>query len=234
MLTSLMEINIALPKRDVTDRAKLFNTSLQEARIWGADYLDSLQEHSKWKLAHSYNVAVLSYRIATEVFSYSSSEAEMFMEAGIVHDIGCLDVSEDIINKDSVLSYDEFELQKIHVEGTLKRLPDTEKYTNMAKVIRGHHQFRNDPYPALTDEEEGLDKSSRLFMDRKILALADQVEALMASKQSSRPYKEPSTPEETIRLLTHARDGSKTEYFTPEEAKMAAELGQDFFDQEAL
>lgn len=270
MATSLGEEHnvIAIPELQ-SERQQIknaFTEALKEVQQWGSEHINNLHAIAPWKLAHSYNVSFTAYYLARNHFNYSEQEALKFLKIGILHDLGFAYVenAKHILNKEGFLEEDEFEAQKAHVANTLhlKNMPANDEYAYMKKIIRGHHQFQYESYPERTAEEEKIDREKdilknrdnylhKLYLDRKILALADQAEAMTAEGLSERRYlkklygtlsredaKEKRRKDAEFNMR-HSRPDRRTgkvittDFFTDEEVDAAVAAAQVVFTQES-
>lgn len=203
---------------EVITREAILRESVQNSP-WVLPLVEKLAEYSEWKFNHSMNVAVLSYDIATKIYGYSHQEALTIVRAGIVHDLGYMNVPEEIVNKQGPLAPDEYEAQKSHVEDSMQMIMPFDP--EVAYIVVGHHQMQINGYPPI-----GLYKvPDDIRKKQEVLALADQTEALMAK----RPYKPGFDAEKTLYFLTHDKPGNSTNFFDPLKARAAAMIGSDFF-----
>ncbi|MBR9689580.1 MAG: HD domain-containing protein [Candidatus Altiarchaeota archaeon] len=113
--------------------------------------LDSLKEHDLATYQHSLRVGLLSYKAAKE-FDYDLED--MFI-AGLLHDIGKIAISPDLLSKKGTLSVEEWLELEEHVETSYEMLKND--YVFCAEVIRRHHKYQQDSYPVnLPELNEGL------------------------------------------------------------------------------
>ncbi|MBI5919785.1 MAG: PAS domain S-box protein [Nitrosomonadales bacterium] len=99
--------------------------------------------------------------------------------AGIVHDLGKINVPAEILSKPGVLSGIEYSLIKIHPQAGYEILKGIEFPWPIAQAVLQHHErLDGSGYP------QGL-KDEQILLEAKILAVADVVEAM----SSHRPYR---------------------------------------------
>jgi PAS domain S-box-containing protein/putative nucleotidyltransferase with HDIG domain len=127
---------------------------------------------------HQERVAVMAVRIA-ERMDLSESVCEAIRVAGIVHDIGKINVPAEILSKPGRLTDSEFALIRQHAEAGYELLLPIEFPWPIAEIVRQHHERLNGSgYP------RGLEDGA-ICIEARVLAVADTVEAMSAH----RPYR---------------------------------------------
>lgn len=120
--------------------------------------------------------------------NFSEKEIYDIKTAGVLHDIGKITVSPDLLNKQGKLTAEEFEIIKRHVDTGYQILKSVDEYTALAEAVLYHHERCDGKgYP------EGL-KSEKIPLIAKIIAVADSFEAMTAN----RPYQKAKTKDEAI------------------------------------
>lgn len=100
--------------------------------------------------------------------------------AGLFHDIGMIEIPEEIINKKTELTDEERELVKIHTTSAFHILGKFESYPLIRDAARWHHERMDGKgYP------NGL-KGENIPLIARIVAVADAYDAMT----SNRPYRE--------------------------------------------
>lgn len=128
---------------------------------------------------HSYNVAVISVRIALKL-GLNKEQINIIRQAALLHDIGKIEVHPGILFKPNHLSDLEYEIIKKHAEFGYEIVKDIEFNDKIKKIILQHHERNNGSgYP------QGL-KTDEILLETKIIAVADVFEA-MISQRSYRP-----------------------------------------------
>ena len=151
----------------------------------------SIKRYDDYTYSHSAMVGLISTLIGTKL-GMKTSELESLATAGLMHDIGKLDVPIEITNKPARLTREEFEIMKTHPSNAVLRLRENRRF-NMV-VLRGiechHEKYDGTGYPhALSGE------SIPLF--GRILALADVYDALT----SKRSYRDSWTSDQVIEYM---------------------------------
>lgn len=127
---------------------------------------------------HQRRVAHLASAIATEM-RMTDHGVDGVRLAGVVHDIGKIQIPTEILSKPGRLTPVEFELIKQHAVGWYEILKAINFPWPIAQIVRQHHErLDGSGYPqALT--------SDQILLEAKILAVADVVESII----SHRPYR---------------------------------------------
>ena len=137
----------------------------------------------KYTQNHSYRVSVYATRIAA-CLGLSPDRVEDVRAAALLHDIGKLDISRELLYKAARLSQEEMEEMSTHIEkgvellglvgGSLRRV---------IPIILAHHdKFDGSGYHPTRGEE--------IPLEARIIALADAYDALT----SDRPYRRAISP----------------------------------------
>jgi len=127
---------------------------------------------------HSDRVSMYSVKVA-EKLGMSKEEIKIIKEAGQMHDVGKIGISDDILRKPGPLEDYEFEIMRQHPtigEGIILPLSG---FLNLRDPIRHHHEWLNGQgYP---DHLKG----DEIPMSSRILAVVDSYDAMT----SDRPYR---------------------------------------------
>lgn len=149
-----------------------------------------MEEKDPYTRDHSKNVTLISLFLADRL-NLSKRDKELLKEASLLHDIGKIGISDEILNKKGKLSHEEFEIVKRHPEIAFKILSDINGVETIAKIIRHHHEkMDGSGYP------DGLREEEIPFLSR-VIAVADIFDALI----SDRPYRSALSPEEAIKVM---------------------------------
>lgn len=156
--------------------------------------MSDLRAYDDYTYGHSVNVAVLSCIIGLSM-DLDDSELSDLVLAGLLHDIGKLRIPPQILNKNSQLTKEEFEIMKTHAQESYNLLSGRSDISSFVKnaVLLHHENEDGSGYPhGLTGDE--------LPRITKILHIADIYDALVAD----RSYKEGYSPFEAIEYLMGA------------------------------
>lgn len=155
------------------------------------DFIDTLYALKKWDhytFKHSFDVFILGTLLAKRHDIHSLDSVAL---GYLFHDIGKIEISQDILGKKGKLTFDEFELiQKHTVKGEVI-LNSLEQY-HIAHFARSHHErIDGTGYP---DHLSGRALSREL----RILNIVDVYSALTLK----RPYKNAIPAQEALQILT--------------------------------
>ena len=150
---------------------------------------------------HSEHVAKLSSIIAEGV-GFPKLTKEKLQHAAIMHDIGKIGISEQLLRKDSLLTRDEHIEMRKHPNIGARIVNAVPFLEDTVEVILYHHErFDGTGYP------EGL-KGDKIPLTARIVAIADTVDAMMRD----RPYRKALSYSQ---LIDELKNGSGTQ-FDPE------------------
>lgn len=134
--------------------------------------------HDEYTKDHSSEVARLGKLLASSLELPDRKIKEAYW-AGIVHDIGKIEVPREILNKTSRLTDEEYKMIKKHPYTGYMALKDLEKLEDISKYVLYHHErWDGSGYP------EGLESNS-IPLVSQILSVVDAWDA-MTSKRSYR------------------------------------------------
>lgn len=209
-VTTIKNVFIHAESGDIKSAEKSFD----ESRELVSDMVDEILENKQlmvnmvdlkifndYVFYHSVDVAVLAVVMGlAENFSYNG--LYRLGMGGLLHDIGKIFISKDILDKAGKLTIDEMEIIKDHpVSGYeyLRKtcvLPD-ETYLS---VLQHHERFDGTGYPY------GV-AGSRINKNSRIIAVADVYDAMV----SDRPYRKALLPSDVVDYI----DSTSGELFDP-------------------
>ena len=139
-----------------------------------------------------HSVRVAKYAAATaEELGLEPQEIENILYAGLLHDIGKIGVSEQILYKPAILDVEEWEVIKAHPITGAKILEPILSLQRITPLVRHHHErYDGTGYP------EGLTRKE-IPLGARILAVADAFEAMT----SHRPYRRAMPPAQAAAIL---------------------------------
>ncbi len=159
---------------------------------------------------HSTNVSQYATEIA-EAIGYSKDGIERVRSAALLHDIGKLNLPDELFTKSGVLTDEEWEMIEHHPELGVSILKFIVGLQGCLDAVLFHHErYDGTGYP------RGL-KGKNIPLDARIMAVADTYDALT----SERPYRHSKlSPEEAIMELERCAGRQ----FDPEIVKVFAKL----------
>ena len=154
-------------------------------------WINKIKEKDEVTYTHSLNVSMLCYEFSL-FLSKSQAFAEEMKVAGLLHDIGKLDIPDEVLNKPGKLTDKEYEIMKSHTIYSKSYLRETSDIVR--NVAWGHHlSFSGGGYPDATLSGFNIPEECR------IAAICDVYDALTAKRQ----YKEPMTSSEALGLMSN-------------------------------
>ena len=156
---------------------------LRETYYGVLQILNQFVGNDKFTQNHSYRVSVYSTSIAAEM-RLPEQQIEDVRAAALLHDIGKLEISREILYKAARLDADETQEMKSHVEKGVKLLnPVGGSLRRVLPIILAHHdKFDGSGYHA--------SKGENIPIEARIIAVADAYDAMI----SDRPYRKGMTP----------------------------------------
>lgn len=156
----------------------LLNVYLETIRSLAA----AIDAKDSYTHGHSRRVTDLSVGIALEM-GLARSEVDTIRHASLLHDVGKIGISEQILLKPGRLTDDEFETIKSHPHIGAGILNSIEFLKKVCEIIKHHHErFDGKGYP---DGLAGMD----IPLGSRIICVADSFDAIT----SCRPYRKPLT-----------------------------------------
>jgi len=159
--------------------------------------MTNIKMYDEYTFAHSVNTAILAISLGS-FLSFGKAQIAALGVAGLLHDIGKVNIPHEIINKPGKLTDVEWEVVKRHpIEGALI-LSDAQGVTKLAMVAAfEHHQYGDvRGYPWIDDRLQQHPFSY-------IISLADTYEALTSARVY---HKVQISPEQAIRIIINMRD----------------------------
>ncbi|MCJ7663204.1 MAG: PAS domain S-box protein, partial [Desulfobacterales bacterium] len=171
--------------RDITERKQAQKElqrsyhKLRETLIVTVNTLASTVEmRDPYTAGHQRRVTILACAIAEEM-GLTEEQFDGLRMAGLIHDIGKINVPVEILSRPGRISDTEFNIIKTHPHAGYKVLKEIEFPWPVAQIVLQHHErLDGSGYP------QGL-KNGGIMLEAKILAVADVVEAMA----SDRPYR---------------------------------------------
>jgi putative nucleotidyltransferase with HDIG domain len=169
-------------------------------------FIDSIDKYTQ---EHSVRVSNLAAKIAEEM-NLPQTEVEDIRVAGLLHDVGKIDISIEVLKKAAALTEKEWEEIKTHTKKASSILrPVGGLLQNVIPLIETHHEyFDGGGYQKL--------KGNEIPLGSRILAVADAYDAML----SDRPYRKGKTPWEAVQEIKK-RAGTQ---FDPKVIKVFLEI----------
>ena len=153
-------------------------------------FADIIDQRSSFTYHHSTGIAALAKKAAAHLGYDEETQNKMYI-AGLLHDVGKLHVSPDILHKNGPLMPEErFEINK-HTYFTRKILEQIHGFEEIANYAANHHEKLDGtgyPYQRTEDQLGELDM---------VMAICDVYQALT----EERPYREKLPAEKVWRII---------------------------------
>lgn len=152
--------------------------------------LRTLKETNERERVHSDKVSALCARMG-EALHLDSDAVKELGAAGLMHDIGKIAISENLLNKPGKLTVEEYEEVCKHPEVGYQILKSVDAFSPLAESILSHHErWDGMGYP------RGL-KGTAIPLYARIITVADAYEAMT----SDRPYRQGMSKAEALKEL---------------------------------
>ena len=177
----------ALPIFIVYRAHKLFEDMKTSHKETVAALTTALEADEPYTHGHSHRVAQYAVRIGRRL-NLSPRELETLEYAGLLHDIGKIAITNEIVCKPARLSKDEFDILSSHPAIGGEIVEQMEFLRDASDLVRHHHERPDGQgYP------DGL-KGDEISLGSHILNLCDAIDAMC----SNRPYRAALTLEQCV------------------------------------
>ncbi len=171
-------------------RTKHLNEDLENARDVIYTLALAIEANDPYTRGHSERVADYGARIA-ERMGLSEDQIDVIRNAGILHDIGKIGISETILQKPGPLTQSELITVQDHPAIGEKICKPLRSANLLLTVIRHHQErFDGDGYP------DNL-KGEQIPVEARVIAVADAFDAMT----SPRPYRPPMSQRQVLGTL---------------------------------
>ena len=161
----------------------------REVMLALAKAVDAKDHYTK---GHSERVAKYARELSKRMGKTEKEQEEIY-ELGLLHDIGKIGISEEIINKKSRLTATEFDEIKKHTVIGWEILKTINEIPWLSKGARWHHErFDGHGYP------DGL-SGKEIPEEARIICLADSYDAMTSKRSYSFPRSQSEVREEIVR-----------------------------------
>ncbi|MES5896826.1 HD domain-containing phosphohydrolase [Bacillus cereus group sp. RP43] len=153
--------------------------------------MEILEMKDPYTKGHSQRVANYALSLAEVTKKYDKKELSTFYLACLLHDIGKIGISDEILNKTSQLTDEEYNIIKTHPNLGIKLLENLSLIEGYEGIIYFHHErWDGKGYPNKLKQDE-------IPLSARIVSIADAFDAMT----SSRSYRSALTPEEAYRRI---------------------------------
>lgn len=162
-----------------------------------SSFIAALEFHDNYTKGHSEEVAKISTKIGKEM-ELNPDELDALHWAAMIHDIGKVVISKEILNKIEPLTKDEYKLIQQHPINGQMFLSKSESLRQIGYYVRTHHErYDGKGYPdGLVGEE--------IPLIARIICVADSYHAMT----SNRPYRKGLSKQEALQEMIN-NDGTQ-------------------------
>lgn len=172
----------------------MYSKKLSESKNAKSAIISSLTKslHEKTHETQEHSERIQRYsKLLGKQFGFNENELNDLKVLAVLHDIGKIATPDEILNKKSVLSQNEWKIMKMHSESGYRIAAATPELAGIAEYILHHHEHWNGGgYP------QGLRKKE-IPLPCRILAVLDAYDAMT----NYRPYVVTKTRDEAIEEL---------------------------------
>lgn len=152
--------------------------------------MNAIEARDEYTQGHSRRVAEIATEIA-KALKYNQWKLEKLVVAAMLHDVGKIGISDNILNKPGKLTDEEFDKIKEHPEIGYNILYKVKNLNYICPIVRYHHErYDGKGYP------KGKN-GKKISLDTYIVQLADAVDAM----GTDRPYRRGLSKEQIISEL---------------------------------
>lgn len=163
-------------------------------------------------LGHSATVSKYAVDIGQKL-GLSEEELDDLKKGALLHDIGKLSISENILQKPGRLTEEEFSVIKNHTLIGMKIVEKVKGMEKVAHIISQHHEHYNGRgYPFQLKEDE-------ILIEARIITLCDSIDTMLSTRSYKNGWSLSDVVEEVIRC--------RGSHFDPQVADVFLELVQE-------
>lgn len=153
---------------------------------------DLVEQKDRYTYKHSSRVSKLSIKTATKMKLDRQRMDDLFI-ASLLHDIGKINIPEEVLNKPGKLTDEEFEMIKKHPGDGAEMLRKT-AYKKLADIVEQHHErISGNGYPF------GL-KGEEILLEARIIGVCDTFDAMTEDRSYRKAFTSEYAMEEIRRL----------------------------------
>ena len=182
---------------------------VEDVKKFALCFAEIIDQRSPFTFSHSTGIALLAQK-ASRHLGYSEEVQNNMYIAGLLHDIGKLHISLEILHKNGALSPEErFEINK-HTYYTRKILEQIQGFEEIVDLSANHHEKPNGKgYPYRL-------RGDRLGELERVMSICDVYQALT----EKRPYREPMPLEKVWGIIDGMADEDSLDKSLTERLKL--------------
>lgn len=196
--------------RMLKDLKELFYTTIKSIS-------SALDAKDSYTHGHSLRVTLYSLILA-KYMDVSEQFKEELETAGLLHDIGKIGITEDILCKPGKLTDSEYEIIKTHPDKGKKLLSNIQKLNCVSEWLNSHHErWDGQGYP------RGL-KGEEIPLSARVIAIADTYDAMTSSRSYRKALSHDVAKEEILKCRGTQFDPELVDIFEKAEQDFSAAL----------
>ena len=157
-------------------------------------FINSIEAKDKYTQGHSERVAEYSVQIAREM-KLNRHQIQLIRQGAVLHDIGKIGISDNILNKPGRLDNDEYAAICNHPLIGVRILEEVGLEPEVLEMVRSHHErYDGTGYPDKRSAKE-------LSLASRILCVADAYDAMT----SDRPYRNSMPLEKVLQIMEECK-----------------------------
>jgi len=174
-----------------------------DAMMW----LTQIKDRNEHEATHAMNACILSVSLG-RFLGFSKNDLENIGQCALLHDVGKVQLKQELLDKTEPLSNQEEQLLKSHTEkGRMILMSATDVYFGVVDAAYTHHEHVDGSgYP------RGL-TGAQISPFAKIIAIVDTYDSLTTEK----PYREAVTPFQALKYINREKnrhfDGQMVKHF---------------------
>ncbi|MDD2383611.1 MAG: HD domain-containing protein [Sulfurospirillaceae bacterium] len=173
-------------KNYLNEKARMYEESMYAL-------IDMVEKRDRYTAGHSQRVAEYA-KLLLQAMHYSVDDIDLIYKAGMLHDIGKIEIPDAILLKPEKLLPIEYSLIKRHSQASYELLC-REPFSNLADIVLHHHErFDGTGYPS------GL-KGTKIPFFSQVIAVADAFDAMT----TNRSYRKGLSKEAAMAILNEER-----------------------------
>jgi len=187
---------------------KYFNEKTKNYEESIYSLVDMMEKRDSYTAGHSKRVANYALLIAKKL-KLSEDDQNLIYRAGMLHDIGKIEVPDALLLKPDRLTRGEYKIIKMHSKAGFELL-SREPFYDLATIVLHHHErYDGDGYPY------GLKGNAIPFLSQ-IISIADVYDAVT----TNRAYREAMSKDEALKIIEEGRGT----LFNPDIVDIAKEI----------
>jgi len=160
--------------------------------------MEALDAKDSFTSGRSKRITAYSTLVAKKL-GLTNIEISKIELAGMLHDIGMIGISDDILYKIDTLTQEEYDEIKKHITYSVKILEDIKQLKDVVEIIKYHHEkYDGTGYP------HGI-KGDEIPLGSRIISVTDAFDSII----SNRSYRESSN---YFDALNKIKEGSGTQF----------------------